>query len=237
MGKDTSSPLADTIAEYIKGEILAGNLRPGDRLPAEVKLAELFNVSRMTVRSGIGKCNALGITESRIGSGTYVRGFNMRNLFQEFQNFDPLSVSPTEVNDFFTALQSASFRMAVSNKTYGQPEIDHICRLEEALAEAFRSCDPELIFPADRAFHRALCKLSKNSLLYSVYDAVEFTLINNIRKRTEYVLRNEGDIDVQIRYHKALADSVKSADTVSFVLQLKAQLGRVNAAQQETAES
>ena len=37
------------VAAAIKREILQGALKPGDRLPSEERLAELFGVSRPTV--------------------------------------------------------------------------------------------------------------------------------------------------------------------------------------------
>jgi GntR family transcriptional repressor for pyruvate dehydrogenase complex len=52
--------------------IRGAHFQAGDRLPSEKELCEMFRVSRTTVRSGLQSLNALGLVESRDGSGTYV---------------------------------------------------------------------------------------------------------------------------------------------------------------------
>ncbi len=49
-----------------------GELRPGDRLPAERDLATHIGVSRPTVRAGLRALAAMGVVQSRHGSGTFI---------------------------------------------------------------------------------------------------------------------------------------------------------------------
>ena len=49
-----------------------GELRRGDRLPAERDLATQIGVSRPTVRAGLRALAAMGVVRSRHGSGTYI---------------------------------------------------------------------------------------------------------------------------------------------------------------------
>ena len=58
----------------IAGFIASAGLRPGDRLPTERQLMETLAVGRSTVREVIRKLQALGVVESRKGSGTYLLG-------------------------------------------------------------------------------------------------------------------------------------------------------------------
>ena len=60
--------LAKAFAERIK----SGELPPGDSLPPERKIAELFGVSRVTVRRALERLAADGLIDQRQGSGTYV---------------------------------------------------------------------------------------------------------------------------------------------------------------------
>lgn len=61
------------IHEWIKQQILNGDLRPGERMYSENELMELFSVSRQTVRHAISKLEFEEIVERRRGSGTYIR--------------------------------------------------------------------------------------------------------------------------------------------------------------------
>jgi GntR family transcriptional regulator, transcriptional repressor for pyruvate dehydrogenase complex len=49
-----------------------GQLVPGDKLPPERELAQLFGVSRASVRQAISALEALGVIKSKQGGGTYV---------------------------------------------------------------------------------------------------------------------------------------------------------------------
>jgi GntR family transcriptional repressor for pyruvate dehydrogenase complex len=58
--------------EQIRRMISTGALSPGQRLPAERELAELFGVSRPTIREAIRVLGFSGVIETKQGSGSYV---------------------------------------------------------------------------------------------------------------------------------------------------------------------
>jgi len=61
------------IAEQIRTSILAGEFNPGEKLPPERELAEMFGVSRPSVREAINVLASSGLVESYQGGGTVVR--------------------------------------------------------------------------------------------------------------------------------------------------------------------
>jgi GntR family transcriptional repressor for pyruvate dehydrogenase complex len=63
---------AHSVMQAITGFIGGSGLRPGQRLPTERQLMQSLAVGRSTVREAIRKLQALGIVESRTGSGTYL---------------------------------------------------------------------------------------------------------------------------------------------------------------------
>ncbi len=65
---DRVQQVIDALADYIE----RSGLRPGDRLPAERELMAALMVGRSTVREVISHFQALGVVESRKGSGTYL---------------------------------------------------------------------------------------------------------------------------------------------------------------------
>jgi GntR family transcriptional repressor for pyruvate dehydrogenase complex len=60
------------LIERIKAMIGNGELRPGTRLPPERKLADMFGVSRSSLRQAFQILAERGIIESRQGDGTYL---------------------------------------------------------------------------------------------------------------------------------------------------------------------
>jgi DNA-binding FadR family transcriptional regulator len=70
----------DDVVNGIKHMILAGKLRPGERLPVERELAEALGVSRGPLREGIRALSILGIVNTRQGDGTYVTSLDVSRL-------------------------------------------------------------------------------------------------------------------------------------------------------------
>jgi len=66
--KKVSSQIADQIRE----SILAGDFSPGDKLPPERELAEMFGVSRPSVREALNILSSSGLVMSYQGGGTVV---------------------------------------------------------------------------------------------------------------------------------------------------------------------
>lgn len=62
------SKLSDNIESYIA----QNQLKPNDRLPSERTLSELWNVSRMTLRSAVNKLIDEGVLIRKAGSGTFI---------------------------------------------------------------------------------------------------------------------------------------------------------------------
>ena len=60
------------VVEHVRGEIEAGRLGPGDRLPPERELALQMGLSRPSLRSGLRTLQAMGIITSRRGAGTFI---------------------------------------------------------------------------------------------------------------------------------------------------------------------
>lgn len=61
------------IADQIRNSIMSGEFVPGDRLPPERELAEMFGVSRPSVREALNILGASGLVEVLQGGGTTVK--------------------------------------------------------------------------------------------------------------------------------------------------------------------
>ncbi|HNP34746.1 MAG TPA: FadR/GntR family transcriptional regulator [Woeseiaceae bacterium] len=79
--------LAEQIVRRIVGRIRSGNLRPGDRLPAERTLASQLGVGRPTLREALRALQLLGILDIRHGGGVFVSNLQPEALFGPLQLF------------------------------------------------------------------------------------------------------------------------------------------------------
>src|SRR5450759_761535 len=64
--------VSSQIADQIRSSILAGEFAPGDKLPPERELAEMFGVSRPSVREALNMLASSGLVQSYQGGGTVV---------------------------------------------------------------------------------------------------------------------------------------------------------------------
>ena len=60
------------VFEYLHSSIQTGALKPGDRLPSEAELGEMFKASRITVAKAVLELQRLGLVTRRPGAGTHV---------------------------------------------------------------------------------------------------------------------------------------------------------------------
>ncbi len=68
-----SGPLYRRVADDILDQIHSGTLRPGDKLPSERALCDLYQVSQITVRRALRELRHSGLLVSRHGLGWYVQ--------------------------------------------------------------------------------------------------------------------------------------------------------------------
>lgn len=67
-----ASALYQQVREYIALKIASGEWRPGDRVPSEQELVNLFGISRMTVNRALRELAEQGVVVRIAGVGTFV---------------------------------------------------------------------------------------------------------------------------------------------------------------------
>ena len=80
LDRATPTPLYYQIERFLQHGIDSGQIAPGERLPPELELTELFGVSRATVRQAINDLVAKDALYRRKGKGTFVRAPKIRAI-------------------------------------------------------------------------------------------------------------------------------------------------------------
>jgi GntR family transcriptional regulator len=71
--RDADRPIYLQLAESLRQQIVAGEYRPGEKLPSETMLVEIYQVSPMTVRRAINWLLSQDVVTTTRGSGTFVK--------------------------------------------------------------------------------------------------------------------------------------------------------------------
>lgn len=94
---------------WVKGMISRNQYQIGDKLPTETEIAELFNISRMTVRKALEMLVSEGLLVRTPGKGTFLKSPPSAQLTYNLDNivsFDAIAQSAKSVASFQTIEQS-----------------------------------------------------------------------------------------------------------------------------------
>src|SRR5690349_24779062 len=146
---------AELVVAHIRGLIDQGQLKPGDRLPAERELAVQIGVSRPSVRAGLRALAAMGVVQSRHGAGTFIRsgppvlGSEPLSFLAALHGF-----TREEMYEARRILEVEAAGLAADRAT---PE--DLATLAEEVAGMFANRDnPPLFLVHDVNFHRAVAE-------------------------------------------------------------------------------
>ena len=202
----------EQIADHLVGEIAAGRLNPGDRLPGERELAQQLNVGRASVREALGYLQLQDLIETRPGSGSYVAE-NVMHRLAEVEAAPVSDAGPAAVLQARLITEPPIARLAAEAAPHA---VEQLTRL---LAEMETSSDPEdpaqrrRWSDADRLFHREIAVLTGNPVLVAVADQLARTMDEPLWRR----LRDEsiavaGRTALQLAEHRLIAASILEGD-------------------------
>ena len=158
-------PLGEVVFEYLRNAILAGELKPGERL-MEVTLAEQLGVSRTPVREAIRKLEKESFVIMIPRKGAYVADLTKKDIMEVLE-------IRKELEGFAAAL--AAERMALSEK-------EALGKVVERFNESLISMDKKSMIECDNEFHSLIFEATKNqrliNIIYDLHDQFQrFRLI------------------------------------------------------------
>ena len=167
---------ADKIIRQIKNLITSGQIKSGEKLPPERKLAEKFGVGRTHVRDAIRKLEFYGIVRTYPQSGTVVSGLGITAL--EGLISDVLEIEET---DFRSLVETrVLLEIDCAKKAAERRTSDDLIILQNAL-NAFEEQAIQGIAAVeeDLLFHLKIAEASKNKVLMSLLLVITPDILKN----------------------------------------------------------
>lgn len=218
---------ADSIINQLKYLISSGQLKPGDKLLSERKLAEKFGVGRAPVREAIKKLEFYGILKTQPQSGTFVAALETSAL--EDLISDAMQI---ETYDFFSLVETRQILEVNAIRLCCQRRTDEDLKL---LEKSMLICDKKIkdgnaAVEEDLNFHRQIAQASKNQVLKSMMLIITPDIMTNYRK---YWICDKNKMVAGIE-HQLLFEYIKSQDADGAEIMMKQHLrGVMNFAQSE----
>jgi GntR family transcriptional repressor for pyruvate dehydrogenase complex len=158
--KRNSTP--ELVMKQILGSIETGQFKPGDKLPTEQQLIEMFGVGRSTIREATSTLSMLGYLQSIQGKGCFVR-----------EDLDPVKATGLALQDMQAAtniidlvevreiLECNAVRLAAR-----RAESKDLNRIQNALLKMKEArSDLQRFIDHDFQFHIAVARASQNQLI------------------------------------------------------------------------
>jgi len=217
----SSVRLYEQLAQRIKGLIIAGELKAGDRLPNERQLADQYGVSRTVVREAVKALKQEGLVEVRAGIGTFV--------------IDSTSQAVTQSLELMMTLgQKGELRNIVEIREILEPEIAYLAAIRatpteiERMERALRLMDENMgdiqnYTKEDHSFHLALAQATQNVIIPRLMSSI-VDLLQTLRER---IALTPGARDRGQQHHRNILEAVREHDPTAARQAMKAHLKQV----------
>jgi DNA-binding FadR family transcriptional regulator len=183
--KISKRKIPQEIAEQIITLISNGDLAPGDKLPTEKKLEEMFGVSRPSIREALSALEMAEIIEMRHGEGSFIRDIDLNT------HIHPLAVKMLiksgtvyEILEARKAIEGYTVILAAQHATQEDlRDLENIlAKMKEEMKLGHLGEENDLIF------HLRIAKASHNSILYQVMESLS-GLMKHCQKHTRQYSR------------------------------------------------
>ena len=194
--------LQKQIVQQIELLIDDGKLKHGDRLPPERKLAQIFKVSRHSVREAIRTLEEKNVLKSKPGSGTFVLIEDKSRVLKYIAGvIGKEKKEQREVFQFRKLLEPQIAGLAAENATKND-----VVQLSKIIKKQKNSGDNlESVRKYDQQFHLLLAKATDNSILVKIVEL----LTEIIDKSRVALFINEKRLIKSIKGHTLILDALK----------------------------
>jgi GntR family transcriptional regulator, transcriptional repressor for pyruvate dehydrogenase complex len=198
----------EKIVAQIKSEVFKKNIKPGEKLPSERELAEMFSTSRVTVRAAILTLKNRGLVRVKkgMGGGTFISNeigdVEVTSILRDIIQWKNISIR--HVIEVRSMIEPEVAFAAATNAT--KEDINAIWDTIKELEQFFKV--KSKFQSSDENFHRALAAAAKNPLL-SLFQS---SLIDLLFKFIYDVTWRKEDKDIMLGDHRLIAEKVADKD-------------------------
>lgn len=197
--KSVSREIYDQILKKITSQVW----KPGDKIPTEKTLMEIYGMSRISIREAIKQLVSLGLLETRQGSGTYVREYNTDMITVPITSlFCGKKFTKKDVLDILEVRRIEIMIVGLAAKNVNAEGVSELRRIHGEMVKG--ADDAAVHIKTDYEFHLQICKMTNNLILLQIckvmYEALQqaMLLISEVMGSSR-----------AIYYHSRLLDTIE----------------------------
>jgi GntR family transcriptional repressor for pyruvate dehydrogenase complex len=213
--------LYEEIADKLQQMILNG-MNPGDKLPTERQLGEMFGVGRSSIRDAVRRLQAMGLVEPHQGRGTVVCEVSDHSIVSPLASV--LVRKRKLVAELLDVRKIIEPGIAARAARNASPQ--HIAEMEAILGrQAQKTRRGETVIEEDSAFHYCLALAADNSVVLRVLDV----LMDLLQKSREHTLQVKGRPASSLAGHRGIVSAIKRGDAVAAEVAMRRHLEKIEA--------
>lgn len=199
----------EIIIGRIKESIESGELKPGDKLPAERDLAAMFSVSRGPIREALSVLASKGIITVKPGSGIFLNHNDKDELFSLFDSIlNDGEQDIFELLELRIGVESYAAFFAAQRRT-----VQDLKRIKSALDQMESSIKQgELAVEEDFAFHTAIIEASHNSMMINTFKLISDIFIQGVYQARIDALKIPGKTEEVFVEHRLVYEAILASD-------------------------
>lgn len=195
----------DQVVNFLREQLLTGELKAGDSLLPERELSAKLGVSRPVLREALRALSMIGAVEIRHGIGTVVTKPDI-SVLGEFFTF-VLAHQTNVVDDVMQAriaIERQAVRLACRRGT--QSDYDRLATCLKEIIDTIH--DPQSGYLADFRFHETIVNASGSPTLINIYQSISVLVHRSHLDRREQIMQVEGIEEFLIDHHRAIFSAI-----------------------------
>jgi DNA-binding FadR family transcriptional regulator len=208
--KVRTKKVATIVAEQIIQTIKDGSFTVGSKLPSEFELAERMGVSRPTIREALSALTAVGLIESRPGSGNFVRNgaSTIDTIGKEAVLVLETESSCIEIMEARGLFEPPVAGLAAKKRT--DEDVVNLRSLYDKLAQLAEKGDFDPYFAMDKHVHLAIVAASHNTLVAGALIPLVNTMDQKVYREftQDYYFKNKLGLEDVALLHDELIQAI-----------------------------
>lgn len=214
--------LSVDVANRLRKMVDDGQWVAGQQLPTELKLIEMFGVSRTVIREAISALGAEGLVKPQHGRGVFVA---------EHLPTRPFRFGDSSIDEIDHIRQSMELRLGIETESAALAATrrteDELVALKQAL-DTINQLNSESVGGAaeDFEFHVKIAEATHNSYLVDFMNFLGTQIIPRVVLRLEFGAERDAFFEELIAHHVAIYDAIEAKDPLAAAEAMRVHLSR-----------
>jgi DNA-binding FadR family transcriptional regulator len=203
------------VVDQLQDSILSGDIKPGEPLPPEMKLKEMFDTGRGTIREALRMLEQKGLIEIKIGAGggSFVKDMGVEKITESLNmliQFKKIDID--HISQFREGVEGLVAEIAAKKATK-----EDVKNLEEILSQIKTLLEKDHSYwhkfvEIDIKLHLSIAKIAANPIYEAVLEVIHQNILGLDAPFSE---KDQGILQQNYADLKGIVDAIAKKDSIT----------------------